>query len=104
MPDPIQLQNLRVPQDVELNNPRHFDIQIDENQDSFSDLLTKAINGVDETMKVSETKIQDYVAGKTDNVHDVMISMQRAQLSFQLLVEVRNKAIETYNEISRMQI
>jgi len=33
-----------------------------------------------------------------------MISMQKAQLSFQMMVEVRNKAIETYQEISRMQI
>lgn len=104
MPDPIQLlQNIQTPQQAEVN-PRHFEIEVEEGQDSFADMLTKAINGVDETMKDSEHQIENYVSGKTENVHDVMISMQRAQLSFQLMVEVRNKAIETYNEISRMQI
>lgn len=71
---------------------------------SFAGMLTDAISGVDEAMKDSDQKIQDFLAGKTENVHDVMISMQRAQLSFQLMVEIRNKAIEAYHEISRMQI
>jgi flagellar hook-basal body complex protein FliE len=71
---------------------------------SFSDLLSDAINGVDQTMKTSDAKVQNFVAGKTNNVHDVMISMQRAKLSFDLMVEVRNKVVETYQEVSRMQI
>jgi flagellar hook-basal body complex protein FliE len=109
MPGPIELQGLtgikgiQLPKDVELD-AKHFDIETGEVQDSFADMLTRAINGVDETMKTSDQNVQNYVSGKTDNVHEVMISMQRAQLSFQLMVEVRNKAIETYNEISRMQI
>lgn len=103
MPDPIQLQGLNIPRDVELN-PRNFDVKVDEDTESFTEMLTKAINGVDETMKSSEQNMQDFVAGKTDNVHDVMISMQRSQLSFQMMVEVRNKAIEAYGELSRMQI
>lgn len=109
MPGPIELQGMtglkgiQLPKDVELK-PKHFDIEVGEIQDSFADMLTRAINGVDDTMKTSEQNVQNYVAGKTDNVHEVMISMQRAQLSFQMMVEVRNKAIEAYNEISRMQI
>lgn len=109
MPGPIELQGLtgirgiQLPKDVEVQ-PKHFDIVTGEIQDSFSDMLIRAINGVDETMKTSDKNVQNYVSGKTDNVHEVMISMQQAQLSFQLMVEVRNKAIEAYNEISRMQI
>lgn len=72
--------------------------------ETFTEMLSKAVNGVDHTMKESEQKIQDFVTGKSEDVHDVMISMQRAQISFQLMVEIRNKAIETYHEISRMQI
>lgn len=71
---------------------------------SFADVLTDAINGVDETMKTSDMKVQEFIAGETDNVHDVMIQMQRAQLSFDMMVEVRNKVVETYQEVSRMQI
>ena len=104
MASPVELNGLQFPQDIEIT-PRHYDIGVDEvDRDSFADMLSNAINGVDTTMKTSESKMQNYVAGNTDNVADVMISMQRAQLSFQMMVEIRNKAIETYNEISRMQI
>lgn len=103
MTDPIELGGIQQLRNTELS-PLRQELQTTETKDSFADMLGRAINGVDETMKESDQAVQDFVAGKTDNVHDVMISMQRAQLSFQLMVEVRNKAIETYHEISRMQI
>lgn len=103
MTDPIELQSLQPMREVDLT-PRNDGVTPGEGEKSFSDLLSQAINGVDETMKESDQNIQNFVAGKTDNVHDVMISMQRAQTSFQMMVEVRNKAVEAYNEISRMQI
>jgi flagellar hook-basal body complex protein FliE len=102
---PTQLNGIlqQVPQGIE-GRAKHYEIEIEGNENSFADMLTDAINGVDEKMKTSESGIQDYVSGKTDNIHDVMINMQRAQLSFQMMVEVRNKAVETYHEISKMQI
>lgn len=93
----------QIPRQLE-NNSKHFNIEVDSNRESFADMLGKAVNGVDQNMKASEASIQDFVSGKTDNVHEVMISMQQAQLSFQMMTEIRNKAIETYQEISRMQI
>lgn len=85
-------------------SPLRAPAPVGEDGETFTEMLSKAVQGVDATMKDSEQKIQDFVSGKTENVHDVMISMQRAQISFQLMVEIRNKAIETYHEISRMQI
>jgi flagellar hook-basal body complex protein FliE len=85
-------------------SPSQREIETGEDTQSFADVLSNAINSVDETMKTSDHKVQEFIAGESDNVHDVMISMQRAQMSFELMVEVRNKAIETYQEISRMQI
>lgn len=85
-------------------SPSQRDIETAEDTQSFADALSNAINNVDETMKTSDHNVQKFIAGESDNVHDVMISMQRAQMSFELMVEVRNKAIETYQEISRMQI
>lgn len=103
MIDPIQLKSLQLPQDLEMSGgPRK--LAAEKNAGSFSDMLSRAISSVDETMKDSDQKVENFVAGKTDNVHDVMISMQRAQLSFQLMVEVRNKAIDAYKELSAMQI
>jgi flagellar hook-basal body complex protein FliE len=72
--------------------------------DSFGNMLSRAVQSVDQSMKAAEGSAEDFIAGKTENVHEVMINMQRAQLSFQLMLEIRNKAIETYQELSRMQI
>ncbi len=104
MANPIELMNgIQNRANIEIA-PKKHELAPGKTDGSFSDMLSKAIKSVDETMQDSEQKVQDFVAGKTDNVHDVMISMQRAQLSFQMMVEVRNKAVEAYHEISRMQI
>lgn len=81
-----------------------FESEKSSETESFSELLSDAINGVDGAMKTSNAKVQDFVAGKNNNVSDVMISMQRAKLSFDLMVEVRNKVVDAYQEVSRMQI
>lgn len=100
-----EISGLGIPQvqDVEAR-PRFFDIEAGKLDNTFSDMLTDAIQGVDNSMKASEASVQDFVTGKSENLHDVMISMQKAQLSFQMMVEVRNRVIETYQEISRMQV
>lgn len=105
MIDPIELRSLQRPVDMEsLPGRREISTPQSEEGESFSELVSQAVNGVDATMKESEQSVQNFVSGKSENVHDVMISMQRAQMSFQMMVEVRNKVIDTYHEISRMQI
>ena len=79
-------------------------VEGDGNGHTFGDMLKSAIVSVDEANKTAESQVADVVAGKSENIHEAMISMQKAQLSFQLMVEIRNRAIETYQEISRMQI
>jgi len=98
-----EITGLGLPQNLEIQ-PRHYNIDVGEIDNSFGDMLSNAIQGVDDTMKSSEAAVQNFVTGQTDNIHDVMISMQQAQLSFQMMVEVRNRLIETYQELSRMQI
>lgn len=71
---------------------------------SFADMIADAVNSVDEAQKTADQNVQDVVTGKSDNIHEVMISMQKAQLSFQMMTEMRNKVVQTYQELSRMQI
>ena len=71
---------------------------------SFADMITEAIESVDESQKIADQNVRDVVTGQSDDIHEVMISMEKAQLSFQLMVEMRNKVVETYQELSRMQI
>ena len=98
-----EITGIGLPQNLEIQ-PRHYDIAVDNIDNSFGDMLSNAIQSVDDSMKASDAGVQNYISGQTDNIHDVMISMQQAQLSFQMMVEVRNRLVETYQELSRMQI
>ena len=71
---------------------------------SFGEQLQQAIRGVDNLNDVRETAVEDMVAGRATEVHDVMIAAKEAQMAFELLLEVRNKLLEGYQEIMRMQV
>ncbi len=77
---------------------------VDGDGNTFSDMVQDAIQSVDQAQKTADQNVEDIVMGRSDNIHDAMISMQKARLSFQMMMEIRNKAIETYQELSRMQI
>ena len=47
---------------------------------------------------------RDFISGRTDNIHSVLIAAEKASISLQFIMEVRNKVIEAYQEIMRMQI
>ncbi len=51
----------------------------------------------------SDKAIKDLVEGKTDSVQQVVMSVAKAEMSFQMFMEIRNKLIESYNELMRMQ-
>jgi flagellar hook-basal body complex protein FliE len=52
----------------------------------------------------AEQAVKDLATGKTDEIHDVMLALARADLSFRLVLEVRNRLTEAYQEIMRMQV
>jgi len=52
----------------------------------------------------ADTSIEQLVAGNTKNLHETMIALEKADISFRLMMEVRNKIIEAYHEIMRMQV
>ena len=70
----------------------------------FADYLTKAFGEVNDLLKVADAKSQELATGKSENLHDAMINLEKAETAFKLLVQVRNKAIEAYHEIMRMQV
>lgn len=73
---------------------------VESKQLSFLDML----NRNDAIYKSATEKVMQYAAGENIPVHDVMVSMENAKLSFQFAVQVRNKLVESYQEITRMQI
>ena len=71
---------------------------------SFSNLLDSAVAEVDGTMRNAASEQAKVLTGETNNLHQAMIAMQEAGTAFSLMVEVRNKLVESYQEIMRMQV
>ena len=66
--------------------------------------FNELVNKVNDLQVKSDRSIQALASGENKNLHEVMISMEKASLSFQFMSQVRNKAIEAYQEVMRMQV
>ncbi|MFS0672431.1 flagellar hook-basal body complex protein FliE [Ornithinibacillus sp. 179-J 7C1 HS] len=75
-----------------------------EAQANFANLLKNAINNVNELQVVSDKKTEALAMGQINDLHDVMITAQKASVTLQATVEMQRKAIDAYNEIMRMQV
>jgi len=71
---------------------------------SFAGVLQNYLEKVDNTVKQAADLSTKVATGEVDNIHDVMIASQKAQLALELTVTVRDKAVEAYQEMMRMQI
>ncbi len=91
--------NLQVP---ELRRP---EIQSGQKSEAgFGDILKEAISTVNELQKRSDQEIQKLMTGESQDLHTTMIAVQKADLSFQMMMQVRNKIVQAYEEIMRMQV
>jgi len=70
----------------------------------FSQFLTEALKQVDALQKNAETASIALATGQVQDLHTVMVALEKASLSLALTVEVRNKALDAYHEMMRMQI
>jgi flagellar hook-basal body complex protein FliE len=71
---------------------------------NFSNVLQDAIGGVDAKLQAAGTEQTKVLTGETNNLHQAVIAMQEAGVAFSLMVEVRNKLVESYQELMRMQV
>ncbi|NLX63707.1 MAG: flagellar hook-basal body complex protein FliE [Clostridiaceae bacterium] len=71
---------------------------------NFKEILFDALNNVNTLEQESAKMTEDFIAGRTDNIHSVLIAAEKASISLQFIMEVRNKVMEAYQEIMRMQI
>lgn len=70
----------------------------------FQALFEDAASKVEQTSGDLDQKTAQLATGDSDNLHDIMIASQKATLSVQLLVQLRNKVLDSYNEIMRMNV
>ncbi len=70
----------------------------------FIDTLKDSISKVNQLQQTASASVTDLAAGKDESLHQAMIAVEKADVSFQLMMQVRNKILSAYEEISRMQI
>jgi flagellar hook-basal body complex protein FliE len=70
----------------------------------FSDALQHAVNNVASLQNAAGKAVENVQMGNTTNLHEAMIALEKADISFRTMLQVRNKIIESYQEIMRMQV
>ena len=71
---------------------------------SFADTLAQSLDKVNTLQKEADIAIQDFATGDTRNIHETMIAVGKAELAFRLTMQVRNKMVEAYQEVMRLQV
>ena len=74
------------------------------NPASFGKMLTDSIDQVNRLQVVADSNINDLAMGKQTDIHRTMVAMEKASISFELLMQIRNKVISAYDRIMRMPI
>jgi flagellar hook-basal body complex protein FliE len=70
----------------------------------FAAWLDKELGNVNNQIVNADNQVRKLAAGEVDNLHQVMISMEEAKMTFQLALQVRNRLLEAYQDVLRMQI
>lgn len=84
-----------VPNDIRVGDPRAR---------SFEDTLKGFLGDVNSMQNEADASIEKFVAGEVKDVHQVMAAVSEARTSFNLMLEIRNKTLEAYQELMRMQV
>jgi flagellar hook-basal body complex protein FliE len=72
--------------------------------DAFGSILSSAMQNVESLRKDSQQSIDKLLSGEGGELHEVALAAQKAQLGFEMFVQVRNKVVSAYQEVMRMQL
>ncbi len=75
----------------------------DINEGGFGATLKNAISQVNDLSNASDQQVGQLVQGDRQDIHNVMIAVEKADIAFQLMMQVRNKIVSAYQEVSKMQ-
>ena len=70
----------------------------------FSDYFKKALDETNNLLVSAQNLSDDFAAGRTDNIHQVFLAAEKADIALQITMQIRNKIMDAYSEIMRMQI
>ena len=98
--DNVQLLNQIKPQDREGVETR----KDAKEKISFADTIKDFVSAVNDKQLNAGEKVQEIIESRSENLAEAMSAMEESRLSFQLMLEVRNKLMESFQEINRMQV
>ena len=73
-------------------------------QAGFATWFDQQLDAVNQKLAVADNGLQQLAVGNTSNLHQVMIQLEEAQLSVQLVMQIRNRLLEAYQDVMRMQM
>jgi flagellar hook-basal body complex protein FliE len=93
-----------VPNVTQTSKRTLIDRTLKETNASFGQTLERAMADVNSLQNEAGKAVEKMVVGETVDLHEVMVAVEKAKTSFDLLMEIRNKALDAYREIMRMQV
>lgn len=72
--------------------------------ENFSKVLKKHISDVNDLQNTADKKIENFIEGDINSVDEVMVSLQEADMAFNLLMQIRNKLVDAYEKLMRTSI
>jgi len=70
----------------------------------FQEILANAINGVESLRNQASDAVQKFISGENEELHTSILATQKAELAFELGLQVRNKVVDAYQEVMKMQM
>lgn len=71
---------------------------------TFGSMVSQGLSQVNEQLQASQTSLQRLATGDLQNIHQVMIQLEESRLSFQLMLQIRGRLLEAYQDVMKMQI
>jgi flagellar hook-basal body complex protein FliE len=75
-----------------------------QNKETFGNMLARSLNDVNQLKLEADEAVENLAAGKQKDIHATMIALEKADIAFQLLMQVRNKIISAYETVMRTQV
>lgn len=89
--------------DMQRDKPIATTVPVGVGENSFGNTLTRALNGISDARDHASDMTQRFAAGENVELHEVMAATEEAGVALDLLVELRNKAVEAYRTVMSMQ-
>jgi len=93
-----------VPGSADAGKKGAIEKNLHETNATFGETLARAVTDVNDLQSQAGNAVESMVKGESVDLHEVMIAVEKAKTSFELLMEIRNKTISAYQELMRMQV